>query len=159
MNEQEFLLLKGIFRKESWKLLGAIVLMALMVFFIPGHQRRVIQGGDGRLIDMNAYWIGVVVGGIIGLILLMVMLKDYLKLLRDVLSKRKYTYEKQISLISKADDETWALGLTPSGELIEMGEIKIKTAEFEVLQPAVGDTLRINTGFYTRRVLSLEIAG
>jgi hypothetical protein len=154
LNEQELQLLKDILRKKGRRLLLAVLVGGLFIFIAPAHQRRLY---NGYKVNMTFYWIMVTLMGAVALILLALELKDYLKLLWDLRSKRKYIYEKYISLLSKSDDHTWVLTLRPSGEATEISELKLKTPEFESLQPAVGDTIRISTGFYSRNVLSMEI--
>ena len=156
LNERELQLLKSILRKKGSRLLLAILVGGLFVFIAPAYQRRLY---NGYKVNMTFYWIMVTLIGAVALILLALELKDYLKLLWDVRSKRKYIYEKRISLLSKSDDQTWVLTLRPSGETIEISELKLKTPEFESLQPAVGDTIRISTSFYSRNVISMEIIG
>jgi hypothetical protein len=154
MNEQEYKLLKGILRKKSWQLLLAVIVGGLFIFIAPAYQRRLYNGYQ---VNMSYYWILVSLAGVVALILLALELNDYLKLLSDVITKKKYIYEKQITLLNKSNDQTWVLTLKPSGEEKEITELKLKTPEFETLQPAVGDTIRISTSFYTRTVLSMEI--
>lgn len=154
LNEQESQVLKDLLRKKGRQLLLAILVGSLFVFFAPAYQRKLYNGYN---VNMTFYWVMVTIMGAVAFILLALELKDYLKLLWDLRSKRIYLYEKCISLISKSDDQTWVLTLRPSGERIEISELKIKTPQFEALQPAVGDTIRISTSFYSRKVISMEI--